>query len=411
MRNGPILVAHTMKKLLFALWSSLLAIVAPLFAADLSSFNGTWVVASAEINGDAASGDQIDSIVLTLRDGKYQFETGQATTKGTFKVDFTKTPATMDVTETEGPNVGTPLAAIAELTAEGWRACYALQGGERPKEFKTSAGANQFLAVYKRKPGTAPEVKSIRALLVAGGCCHDYAQQKEILKAGLEARLNVRVDLVFSPDGSTKPPLPIYGKPGYAEGYDVVIHDECASDINDPAVIEGVLKPHRDGIPALNLHCAMHCYRIGDPNDPAKPGTPHAFWFDYLGLQSSGHGAQKPIAITFVDRGSPITKGLADWSTVNEELYNNIQVWGDTKPLARGRQDAGDRPGQNDTTVVWTHEYGPKKTRIFSTTIGHNNATVADARYLDLVARGLLWATRHLTDDGTPAAGYGPVSK
>jgi hypothetical protein len=31
---------------------------------------------------------------------------------------------------------------------------------------------------------------------------------------------------------------------------------------------------------------------------------------------------------------------------------------------------------------------------------------VADARYLDLVTRGLLWATNHLTDDGKPAPGY-----
>ena len=54
---------------------------------------------------------------------------------------------------------------------------------------------------------------------------------------------------------------------------------------------------------------------------------------------------------------------------------------------------------------------GPKKTRVFSTTIGHNNATVEDARYLDLVARGLLWATGKLNDDGTPAKGYGPGGK
>ena len=197
----------------------------------------------------------------------------------------------------------------------------------------------------------------------------------------------------------------------WAKNFDVVIHDECAADINDPTIIEGVLKPHRDGIPALNLHCAMHCYRIGDPNDPAKPGTPHAFWFDYLGLQSSGHGAQKPIAITFLDAASPLTKGLTEWTTINEELYNNIQVWGDTKPLARGKQDAGDRPGQNDTTVVWTHEYGAKKTRVFSTTLGHNNATVSDPRYLDLLARAVLWSNRHLNDDGSPAVGYGPIGK
>ena len=54
---------------------------------------------------------------------------------------------------------------------------------------------------------------------------------------------------------------------------------------------------------------------------------------------------------------------------------------------------------------MWTNEYN-KKTRVFATTLGHNDATVADDRYLDLVTRGLLWATGHLTDDGKPAAGY-----
>jgi hypothetical protein len=37
--------------------------------------------------------------------------------------------------------------------------------------------------------------------------------------------------------------------------------------------------------------------------------------------------------------------------------------------------------------------------------------TVADSKYLDLVTRGVLWAAGKLNDDGTPAAGYGPVAK
>jgi len=47
------------------------------------------------------------------------------------------------------------------------------------------------------------------------------------------------------------------------------------------------------------------------------------------------------------------------------------------------------------------------KTRVFSTTIGHNNDTVADDRYLDFVSRGVLWATNHINADGTPKDGYG----
>jgi type 1 glutamine amidotransferase len=253
--------------------------------------------------------------------------------------------------------------------------------------------------------------KPIRILLITGGCCHDYPKQKDILKEGLEKRLNAEVVQVHTDDKSTKPPLAIYGNSNYADGFDLVIHDECAASISDEEVIRGVLKPHMDGTPGLNLHCAMHCYRIGNANEPAEFGTPHGLWFEYLGLQSSGHGPQKPIAIAYLDPAHPITKGLADWTTVDEELYNNIQVSGRAKALARGKQAPGDRPGLNDATVVWTHEYGPKKARVFSTSIGHNNATVADARYLDLVAQGLLWSTRHLDDDGRPAAGYGPGGK
>ena len=242
--------------------------------------------------------------------------------------------------------------------------------------------------------------KPLKVLLVAGGCCHDYATQKDVLKRGIEARANAAVDLVFVADGSTHPPLPIYGNPDYAKGYDVVIHDECAADVNEPAVVEGVLKPHRDGIPGVNLHCGMHCYRIGNPNDPVTLGTPHGLWFEYLGLQSSGHGAQLPIAITFVDSDSPITKGLTGWTTVNEELYNNVRVFDGAQALARGRQ------GQSDFVVVWTNLY-QGKTRVFSTTIGHNNQTVEDPRYLDLVTRGVLWACGKLAENGKPLPGYG----
>lgn len=255
----------------------------------------------------------------------------------------------------------------------------------------------------------------LKVLLLTGGCCHDYAKQKDILKKGLEARANVMVDQIHTDDKSTKPPLPIYGKPDYANGYDLVIHDECAADINDQAVVEGVLKPHRDGIPGVNLHCAMHCYRIGNPGEKVTElGKPHGFWFEYLGLQSSGHGPQQPIAISFTNKENAIVKGLADWTTINEELYNNIRLFDLATPLANGQQVVKRRDGSettNNFVVAWSNIYGPKKTRVFSTTIGHNNGTVEDARYLDLLARGVLWATGHLKEDGTPAAGFGPGGK
>ena len=49
-----------------------------------------------------------------------------------------------------------------------------------------------------------------------------------------------------------------------------------------------------------------------------------------------------------------------------------------------------------EAVVVWTNEY--HDTRVFSTTIGHYDETVADGRYLDLVTRGLLWSCKKLND-------------
>jgi hypothetical protein len=258
------------------------------------------------------------------------------------------------------------------------------------------------------QPSRAAETPVLKALLITGGCCHDYGRQKDILKRGLEERANVTVDIIYVDDGSTSPKLPILGNPDYAKGYDVVIHDECGADINSEATVEAVLKPHRDGIPGVNLHCGVHSYRIGDPNKRATNGTPHALWFEYLGLQSSGHGAQLPIAISFTDRKSAITKDLADWTTINEELYNNIQVFPTAHALASGKQVTKRADGTErtaDYVVAWTNQY-QGKTRVFSTTIGHNNQTVADPRYLDLVTRGLLWACGKLGDDGKPLPGY-----
>lgn len=250
----------------------------------------------------------------------------------------------------------------------------------------------------------AQEVKPLKVMLITGGCCHDYKTQTDILKKGLEERINVTVDQVHVDDGSTRPALPIYGNPDYAAGYDLVIHDECAADIKDVETVKGVLKPHVDGIPVVALHCAMHSYRVGEIHKkPTKEDD--SLWFDLLGLQSSGHGPQKPIDVKFTDTAHPITKGAKDWTTINEELYNNVDVHKSAHVLATGTQE------KQEAVVVWTNLYGKEKTRVFATTLGHNNATVEDARYLDLVAKGLLWATDKLDAQGRPKPGYGRPKK
>ncbi|MEY4485259.1 MAG: hypothetical protein RL693_2711 [Verrucomicrobiota bacterium] len=259
----------------------------------------------------------------------------------------------------------------------------------------------------------AEPVKPLRVLIVAGGCCHDYDKQKMILAEGLSARANVEVEIAYNPDKGTAPTFEVYQKPEWYKNFDVIVHDECAAAIKDVATVENILAAHKAGVAGVNLHCAMHCYRVSpDFGKPLAPGSEGAMWFDYLGLQSSGHGPQEPIAISFTDKASPITLGMTDWTTMKEELYNNVQDpknFPNHHSLATGKQTVKNKDGTTkdvESVVVWSNEYGPKKTRVFSTTIGHNNETVSDAKYLDLIARGLLWSCGKLGEDGKPLAGY-----
>ena len=227
--------------------------------------------------------------------------------------------------------------------------------------------------------------KPLKALLVTGGCCHEYGKQKDLLKAGIESRARVEVSHVHSTDTSTKARFSIYEDPNWAQGYDIILHDECTSDVVEQPYVDNILNAHKNGLPAVNLHCAMHSYRLPGKDD----------WFQFVGIQSNAHRDQKPIEITFIDREHPITKPLENWTTVNEELYNNLKLFPTAKPLARGRQDTGSKV--DDYVVVWTNQFG--KGRVFSTTLGHNTDTVADPRYLDLVTRGLLWAADKLNPE------------
>lgn len=273
------------------------------------------------------------------------------------------------------------------------------------------AGGVAAPALNAAEPG-----KPLEVLLVAGGCCHDYATQTKLLKKGIEARLRARVEVAYNPDRSTKATFDVYSKDDWDKGYDIILHDECSADVNDRTYVERILAAHRRGTPAVNLHCAMHSYRSGKFWEPVAAGADNAGWFEMIGLQSTSHGPQLPIDIAFTDPAHPILKGLANWTTINEELYNNIQVLPTAKVLATGTQrmppkakpgeaaDPAEKPTETSAAVVWTNEYGPERTRIFSTSLGHNNETVADDRYLDLIARGLLWATGKLGDNGEPVA-------
>lgn len=256
-----------------------------------------------------------------------------------------------------------------------------------------AVAAALFVAAVGAPAPAKPDAPPIKALLVIGGCCHDYKKQQDLLTKGISARANVVWTISYDPDTGTKHLNPVYEKDDWAKGFDVVVHDECTADVKDMKTVEKILAPHKAGLPAVVIHCGMHCYRTeGFPK-----ATP---WYEFTGLATTGHGPQLPIDVAYTDPASPITKGLTGWTTKNEELYNNLtgKLHETAQPVARGKQTVTAKNGEKRTeeaVVAWTNRYNGK-TRVFGTTLGHNNDTVADPRYLDLVARGLLWSVDKL---------------
>lgn len=252
-----------------------------------------------------------------------------------------------------------------------------------------------FLALAAAAGTQAAE--PIHALLVTGGCCHDYDAQKKILTEGISARANVTWDIVYeggsvNSAGTRNHRVSIYEKPGWAKGYDVVLHNECFGDVTNVDFINRIVQPHLDGVPAVMVHCSIHSYR----------NAPTDAWRKLLGVSSFNHEIARPFEVININASHPVMKGFpATWQDPEaDELYRIVKLWPDCVPLAKGI-------GVTNTAhvCVWVNTCG--KARVFGTTLGHGDKTMGSDTYLDLVTRGLLWACGKLDENGLPVPGYG----
>lgn len=235
----------------------------------------------------------------------------------------------------------------------------------------------------------------IKALLITGGGFHDYTAQKKTLMEGLPQRVNVEITVLH--EGETREHRhSAYEKADWAKGYDVVIHNECFGMVADKDFVDRVAAPHKAGVPAVILHATVHSYRnvAGDS------------WREVMGIKSMSHEKRRDLVVKTLDPKHPVMRGFPmEWKDPDDELYKVEQTWPNVVPLAKayGEETKKEHP------VIWLNTLG--KTRIFATTLGHFDATMKTDVYLDLVARGLLWACGKLDDQGKPVKGYGPGGK
>jgi type 1 glutamine amidotransferase len=239
-----------------------------------------------------------------------------------------------------------------------------------------------------------PAAEPLRALLIAGGCCHDYETQKTILSEGISARANVAWTIVH--EGSDREhQVSIYTNASWAKGFDVIVHDECFGNVTNVDFVEQITRAHAEGLPAVMLHCSTHSYRNSSTDE----------WRKLLGVSSYKHEKLQTFEVFNLKPAHPIMKAFpAQWQDFPDELYEIVKAWPNCVPLGKGVA-----PDKSEHVCVWLNTYG--QARVFATTLGHANNTVKSEVYLDLVTRGLLWACDRLDDEGKPKAGYGRTRK
>ena len=241
-------------------------------------------------------------------------------------------------------------------------------------------------------PAADGEAK-LKGLLVTGGCCHDYGNQKQIICEGLSQRVSISWDVVHEGGTGRDHKVSVYQTPGWAEKYDVIVHNECFGGVRDDAFVKSIAQSHFEGTPAIFVHCALHSYR-------AAP-TGADSWRELIGVTSRRHEKHRGVLVQNVNQSNPIMIDFpTEWKTENGELYIIEKAWPNCVPLAQ----AYGADTKKVHPVIWTNKFG--KARVFGTSLGHHNDTMNNRIWLDVVSRGLLWTVGRLDEQGNAAPGY-----
>ncbi len=110
---------------------------------------GTWIFTSTDGQDMPAGAPEVG---VTITDNKYvQTAGGQVVERGTFKIDETKKPMTLDLMVTEGDSAGKSQVGVFEVTETTMKGKLSMPGETvRPTDLNPSAGFFAFTATKKK---------------------------------------------------------------------------------------------------------------------------------------------------------------------------------------------------------------------------------------------------------------------
>jgi len=119
---------------------------------ELERFQGTWMLESLEIGGMKMDTKMFKDVRLILEGDKFTHKEGKEPAHGTFKVDVSKKPKTIDITFTDGPEKGNTILGIYELDGDSYKLCIDVAKKDvRPTKFESKKGTMLVLEVLKRE--------------------------------------------------------------------------------------------------------------------------------------------------------------------------------------------------------------------------------------------------------------------
>jgi uncharacterized protein (TIGR03067 family) len=118
---------------------------------EYAKFQGTWRIESLEIEGMKLPKEIITEARLIIKGKEFTMKEKVATYRGTFTIDPSKNPKSIDMKFTEGPEKGNTSYGIYEIKDDDFKLCLTLTGKNRPTEFAAKAKSGHGLEVLKRE--------------------------------------------------------------------------------------------------------------------------------------------------------------------------------------------------------------------------------------------------------------------
>jgi uncharacterized protein (TIGR03067 family) len=119
---------------------------------DLEKMQGDWACVSWTVDGKKQPDDDAQSIFRNVKGNQYTLSLfNKALDKGTFKIDATKKPKTMDGYPSYLEDKSKPVLGIYEFDGDTLKTCFAMPGKERPTDFKAKEGSGHSLSVWERE--------------------------------------------------------------------------------------------------------------------------------------------------------------------------------------------------------------------------------------------------------------------